>query len=145
MCGTKEEASSESELVSLLRGALFAVLFLRSGDLPLRSGDLSFVAFLLSAGNSDDVVSILFLVKHSDIAIKASLDGNELVEDGNLSEFFDLCFGLFPTRLGLDLCSEPCLLTEWPCTLFRCSVMLLIGRCSSLPPLLLHSGEFCST
>ena len=110
MCGTKVEASLESELVSLLRGGLSAVLFLRSGD-------LSFVAFFLSVGNSDDV----------DIAIKASLDSNELVEDGNLSEFFDLCLGLFPTRLGLDLCSEVCLLTEWACILFCCSVMSLIG------------------
>ena len=140
MCGTEEEASSESELVSLLRGGLSAVLFLRSGDLSLRSGDLSLlVVFLLPAGNSGVIVSILLLVKRSDVGVKPSLDGNERSEDGNLSELFDRRFGLFPTRLGLDLRSDPCLLTEWPCTLFCCPVMLL--TVTSLKPITSLDGS----
>ena len=53
--------------------------------------------FLLPIGNSDDVTSIFLLVKCSDFTPMASLDGNELSEDDNLSELLALCLGLFPT------------------------------------------------
>ena len=82
------------------------------------SEDLSLAVFLLPTGNSDDVTSIFLLVKCSDFTPMASLDGNELSEDDNLSELLALCLRLFPTGLNLNLHSDHCLLLLYPTVLF---------------------------
>ena len=90
MCGTEEEASSESELAASLLRNLSTVLFICSGDLSL-------AVFLLPASNGDDVVSILLLVKHPDDIVMASFGDNECSEDDNFSELLALWLKLFPT------------------------------------------------